>query len=269
MHTETNFSVLVPAGEYVEGLRTLLRHNRQGQPAFFLGEVSRTGGWKLYYPVVILLKWPALVLFLCVVALILTRRRLRVFGDLWIMASFPLAYLLMTIFTRFNLGERHVLPVYAFVLFFAGSVWEGVNGRCWLATLLVVAVLLQAADSARYAPDYLSYFSFPVRPAKAYKLLSGSNLDWGQGLLALRRYEGDHPAEQPWLAYFGSVDPIVYGIRARPLAENTQVTGTVIVSATSLSGEYLHSADGYRWLLRYKPVAILDHSLYVFRIGEN
>ena len=28
-----------------------------------MGEFSRKGGWKLYYPVVILLKWPTTVLF--------------------------------------------------------------------------------------------------------------------------------------------------------------------------------------------------------------
>ena len=40
VHGRTNYSLLIPAGEYVEGFRELVRHNRHGQAAFFLGQVS-------------------------------------------------------------------------------------------------------------------------------------------------------------------------------------------------------------------------------------
>ncbi len=72
---DRNYSLLIPAGEYVEGFRELVRHNRQGQPAFFLGQVSSHGGWKLYYPVVILLKWPTIVLALSLAGLAIALRR--------------------------------------------------------------------------------------------------------------------------------------------------------------------------------------------------
>jgi hypothetical protein len=106
-----------------------------------------------------------------------------------------------------------------------------------------------------------------VRPANAYRLLSDSNLDWGQGLLAVHNYERDHPNEQIWLAYFGSVDPAMYGIKARPLQENERVRGTIIVSATDLSGQFLENPQGYRWLGKNEPAGILDGSMYVFRVG--
>jgi len=262
-----SFSLPVPAGEYVEGLREVARHNSHGQGAYFLGTVSRTGGWKLYHPVTALLKWPTVVLILVLLGLALVlRRKLRLSTDLWIMASFPIVYFAAAIFTRFNLGERHILPVYVFALFFIAGLWEAARPSRVLSALLISMVLLQAADTLRYAPAYLSYFNFCVRPQDSYKLLSGSNLDWGQGLLAVRDYERAHPGEQIWLAYFGSVDPALYGIKAKPLPENQRVTGTVIVGATNLSGEYLTDPNGYRWLLQHKPVATLDHALYVFKI---
>ena len=62
--TRSNLSLWIPAGEYIEGFREVARHNRHGQAAYFLGNVSATGGWKLYYPVAILLKWPSFVLAL-------------------------------------------------------------------------------------------------------------------------------------------------------------------------------------------------------------
>jgi dolichyl-phosphate-mannose--protein O-mannosyl transferase len=267
---DRNYSLLIPGGEYVEGFRELVRHNRQGQPAYFLGQVSSHGGWRLYYPVVILLKWPTIVLALSLVGLAIPlRRKVRVPPDLWIMASFPALYLAIAIFARFNLGERHVLPVYPFAILFAAAVWEWGSRKRAVAVLLIFLAALNAADALRYAPGYLSYFTPFVRPAESFRLLTDSNLDWGQGLLALRDYQRDHPGERISLSYFGSVEPQVYGIQSDFLGGHKHVLGTVIVSATNLSGQYLAEHDKYRWLLERKPVKILDHSLYVFKVPDH
>jgi hypothetical protein len=267
-----NYSLLVPAGEYVEGFRELVRHNRHGQAAFFLGQVSSQGGWKMYYPTAILLKWPTVVLFLALAGLMLALvRKIRVPVDLWIMSSFPAVYLALAIFARFNIGDRHVLPLYPFALLFAAVVWDWAgqirSGRKRAATaVLALLVVFNAADALRYAPGYISYFNVFVPPGKNYQLLSDSNLDWGQGLLALREYQLHHPDEQISLSYFGSVDPAIYGIRARSLGEAEPPSGTVIVSATNLSGQFLSDPQSYHWLLRQEPAEILDHSLFVFRV---
>ena len=264
-----NYSVLVPAGEYIEGFRELIRHNRQGQPAFFLGEVSSRGGWKLYYPAVILLKWPTIVLGLALTGLaIAVRRKVRVPPDLWIMASFPALYMAMALFARFNLGERHVLPVYPFAFLFAAAAWEWARHKPAAVALLILLALLNAADTLRFAPGYLSYFTPFVRSSESYRLLTDSNLDWGQGLLALRDYQRDHPGERISLSYFGSVDPQAYGIQSDFFGGHKQVSGTVVVSATNLSGQYLAEPEKYRWLLKQKPSTILDHSLYVFQVRD-
>jgi dolichyl-phosphate-mannose--protein O-mannosyl transferase len=267
---DRNYSLLIPAGEYIEGFRELVRHNRQGQPAFFLGQVSTHGGWKLYYPVVILLKWSTIVLALSVTGLAIARRsKVRVPPDLWIMASFPAVYLAMAIFARFNLGDRHVLPMYPFAILFAAVVWEWARRKRAVAALLILLAALNAADGLRYAPGYLSYFSPFVSPAESFRLLTDSNLDWGQGLLALRDYQRSHPDERISLSYFGSVDPQVYGIQSDFFGGQKRVPGTVIVSATNLSGQYLAEPERYRWLLEQRPVKILDHSLYVFKVHDN
>ena len=267
---QRNYSLFVAAGEYVEGFRELIRHNRHGQAAFFLGQASSQGGWKTYYPVVILLKWPTVMLVLSLTGVALAvGRRLHVPADLWIMASFPVIYLGLAVFARFNIGERHVLPLYPFALLFAGGVWEwGRQRRAGLAVLTLL-VVVNAADALRFAPGYLSYFNVFVRPAESYRLLTDSNLDWGQGLLALRQYQRDHPHEQISLSYFGSVDPAIYGIRAHPLGENERVSGTVIVSATNLSGQFLANPQSYSWLLHQERTEILDHALYVFHVQDR
>jgi hypothetical protein len=219
---------------------------------------------------VILLKWPTIVLGLALTGLALAlRRKLRIPTDLWIMASFPALYLAMAIFARFNLGERHVLPLYPCAILFAAAVWEWARHKRAGVALLILLAVLNAADALRYAPGYLSYFTPFVRPAESYRLLTDSNLDWGQGLLALRDYQLNHPGERISLSYFGSVDPQAYGIQSDFFGGHKHVSGTVIVSATNLSGQYLAEPERYRWLLEQKPVRILDHSLYVFQLHDN
>lgn len=268
--SRVNYSFLVPAGEYVEGIRRLARHNGRGQPAYFLGQVSDKGGWKLYYPATILLKWPIVVLAACLAGLLLGLVETNcVPADLWILATFPGVYLLLAIFSNFNIGERHILPLYPFALLFTAVLWERVKLRRAGTAALVLLAVLNAADTLRCAPDYLSYFSPIAPPGRGANLLTDSNLDWGQGLLALRRYEREHPGEKISLAYFGSVDPSVYGIKVQPLAENDRATGTVIVSPTNLSGQFLANSSSYHWVLAYPRMQVLDSCLYVFKISAK
>lgn len=270
-HSRLHVDLSIPAGEFIAGFRDVALHNAHGQPAFFLGQVSPTGGWKLYYPVAILLKWPLIALALACCGFLLMLKRIRsVSPELWIVFSFPAVYFVIAIFAHFNLGERHVLPLYPFALLCVAYVWQQFTLRRAGMILLIVLAFLNAADALRYAPDYLAYFDIAVPRAGRYRLLTDSNLDWGQGLLALRDYERAHPGKKISLIYFGSVDPALYGIRAtRRLPEQERATGNVVISATELSGQYLRNPDAYRWLLRYRPTAVLDGSMYVYRIESN
>jgi 4-amino-4-deoxy-L-arabinose transferase-like glycosyltransferase len=262
-------NLLVPAGEYFEGLREVALSNRRGRSAWFLGQIYPKGGIKTYYPVTIALKWPTILLLLFVGSLILgVHKTCCAPRDLLVMCLFPLVFLGFALQSRFDIGERHILPLYPFVLLVAGGIWE--HARKYRASIAVVvlALCLNAADALRYAPDYLAYFNIFVKPSNSWRLLTDSNLDWGQGLLALRNYERQHPGEALRLAYFGSVDPTLYGVRATPLAPDEHVKGTVVAGATCLSGQTLDNPQAYHWLWPYQPRQVLDHALWVFDAKE-
>jgi 4-amino-4-deoxy-L-arabinose transferase-like glycosyltransferase len=263
--SDVHLNLMVPAGEYFEGLREVALSNRRGRPAWFLGRIYPRGGIKLYYPVAIALKWPTILLLLFFGSLILgVRKTCRAPGDLFILCLFGGVVLAFAVQSRFDIGERHILPLYPFVLLVAGGIWE--HARRHRATMAIIglAICLNAADALRYAPDYLSYFNIFVNPTNSWRLLTDSNLDWGQGLLALRHYEQQHPNEAIHLAYFGSVEPSLYGIRAIPLAPDEHVSGMVIAGASCLSGQVLDNSNRYRWLWPYQPKQVLDHALWVF-----
>jgi hypothetical protein len=194
--------------------------------------------------------------------------RLKLSPDWAVLAAYPVLSLTIAILSRIQIGERHILPAYVFALLFAGGAWEfarSSGGRIPRAIVLV-GLALNMADISRYAPDYLSYFNVFVRPQNSWRLVSDSNLDWGQGLIALRKYEAAHPNEAIHLAYFGSVRPNLYDARALPLAPDERVHGTVVVSATQLSGQNLEDPQGYRWVLSYPLRTMLNHSMFVFEV---
>ena len=169
-----------------------------------------------------------------------------------------------------RIGERHILPLYPFALLIAGGIWQNArqdrlgNGRGD-----AVALSECRRRSALCAPDYLAYFKYCVKPQNSWRLLTDSNLDWGQGLMALRNYEQQHPDETLRLAYFGSVDATLYGIKAKPLPPGAPVRGKVVTGASCLSGQVLDDPSGYRWLWPYQPRHVLDHAMWMFDTGER
>ena len=264
-----HISVPVPASEFIQGLAYQLGHNKKGDFSFLLGR-SYKGGSPWYFPTVMVLKWPTtvLLLFIAALGLLFWRPGPRLRGlALW--GAFPVLYFGFAEFSSLNLGERYILPIYPFVLLLCGSLWQFTRGRRAVLVLLLGVLAAHVGDVLRYTPDYLSYFNLLVNPGSSYKLLSDSNVDWGEGLIALRHYQQAHPGVPIHLAYFGDVDPTVYGITAIPLLPNERVSGTVIISANYLTGQGLPDPNSYRWVLQYPAQAILNHSLHVFEVPDQ
>jgi hypothetical protein len=257
----------VPAPDYVVAFGGVAQHAVRGQPSFLLGETRASGGWRSYFPLVVWMKWPLPMWLLVGSSLaLMAARRASMPRELGVLLAFPAVFFALATMANLNIGDRYVLPIYPFLLLLCAAAWEMARTRRVAATLILAAVALQAVDVLRYAPDDLSYFNAFVGPDRSYTQLTDSNLDWGQGLLALRDYERAHPDEHMWLAYFGGVDPRSYGIRATALPEGARVSGTVVVSATHLSGQYLRNPAAYRWLLEAPRKALLNHTLHVFQV---
>ena len=56
----------------------------------------------------------------------------------------------------------------------------------------------------RAFPNYIPYANeLWGGPAKTHEILADSNVDWGQGLVALKQYIDQHQIKNCWFAYFG------------------------------------------------------------------
>jgi hypothetical protein len=182
----TAFSFRVPAPEMVTGMHWVMVHNRRGHASYLLGQAGNTGWW-YYYPVALAVKTPLPVLLLLSLgtALCIKRRAELAYR---LPAALAVGILGLSLFSRINIGVRHVLPVYGAVSIMAANavLWlvERSKRARWPGWALAVLLVWLAAAGARQHPDYLAYFNELVGK-EPEKVLVDSDLDWGQDLKRL------------------------------------------------------------------------------------
>ncbi len=130
----------------------------------------------------------------------------------------PVVYLFLTgMATSYNIGIRHMLPVYPLLAAAAVLVlFRALPARA-AAAVLAAGVTIQAAETLAVHPHELSFFNAAIGgPSHGAAWLNDSNLDWGQDLSRLvTRLRADGEEEGTTIAYFGGGDPAYYAPRSR------------------------------------------------------
>lgn len=275
------FSVTAPA--YFDGLAaTEIRVDRRNS-SFLLGDYSEEGWW-YYFPVVFALKTPLPTMLLIAAALIYTARKTRWRTGLIFLVP-AAVYFLICMYSRFNIGYRHLLPLLPLLFLFIGQLaagdWRQRKRWLWLA---IPIMLWLAAGTVKIFPHYLAYFNeLGGGPAAGYTKLVDSNLDWGQDLPGLRQYMERENIESVKLSYFGRAFPEAYGVRYEPLPSfprNAEVSqrmmnllqhpppGVYAISVTNLQGVLFQ--DYYRymysWFRAREPDAVIGYSIFIYRV---
>jgi 4-amino-4-deoxy-L-arabinose transferase-like glycosyltransferase len=261
---------LVPR-PYLDGIRYLAAHDTTGSAAYVDG-IAYTGGRWWFWPLSLVIKWPQTALPLLVAGAIGCLRLPS--GPRWRAGvAVGLPAVLLTAFTLAmpkDVGVRYLLPVLALWAAAAASgivaVLGAVSGtaRKRLAGA-VVAVLLGTAvlSTATSFPQSLAWTAWPFRPG--YAVATDSDVDWGQGLYALRAWSA---GRDPWVAYFGPRGIAASGLPgARPLlgAGPARVDGWVAASVTALNSA---NRPALSWLRAWCPVAILDGTILVYHFRQ-
>jgi hypothetical protein len=212
---ESIAGVCPPLGHYLGGLASVARQNAIGGGVnYFLGKVSVTG-FPLYFFVAFLFKSALAFLAVCGIALFALR-------DPETRAEAPLLLLpvgvlfLASIGSSYNIGIRHMLPVYPFLALAAAGAFARARRRAreksdararTLVWILAALPVVSAVELARIHPHELSYFNaLAGGPEGGRRYLSDSNVDWGldlKRLAARMRVDGGAP---PTVAYFGGDD---------------------------------------------------------------
>jgi hypothetical protein len=252
-------------------------------PAFLAGERS-VEGWWYYFPVAFLIKTPVTVILLACagLAVVWLRRRPGQLDPLAFLLVPVAVFLGVAIVSGVNLGLRHILPIYPFVLMLASAAVRALltPARRWAPALLVVMLAGAAAEFARSYPYTLSFFNAFVGHANGYQYLADSNLGWGGNLKRLKQWMDSNGVNHVNLAYFGQADPAYYRIDcthlpgapgfALDLVARPKLPGFVAISPTILHGVYAPA----HWRLFYapfedlEPAAVIGNSLRVYWVDD-
>jgi hypothetical protein len=247
----------------------------ESRPAFLDGNWNNNG-FRSFFPRAFLYKTPPPILFFILLAAaaallrwhqarsgnrlkIITNHLLRLSPIL----SLAFVYGAVAILSKLNIGHRHLLPIYPaiFVACGACSYFLRTQNRKEIAMMIAALIAWQTGIAFASYPNYLAYFNeIAGGPANGYKHLVDSSLDWGQDLPTLSNWLNGHQTSDPvYLSYFGTGDPVWYGIKANALPadsiDRTMIDlkpGTYCISATILQTVYA-GAQG-KWKNEYETV---------------
>lgn len=279
--------VCPPLAHYLAGLVGISRQNELGGNVNVLhGRLSQEGFWD-YFFVAFGVKSALGLLLAAALGVALLLRNVRRLDFTLALLFLPVVYLFVsTMGASYNIGIRHVLPVYPLLALTAiAAVARFLPRRAgWSALGLCAA--LQLVETASVHPHEISFFNILVGgPSHGAEWLNDSNLDWGQDLdrlaIELRR-RGE--ARGATIAYFGgglstrecpearTFDPLT-----TPLTPGLYAVSSFILAAVPellvLHGDPARAAGYARLriaaLTRGERVGRVGYSILLFRLREG
>jgi 4-amino-4-deoxy-L-arabinose transferase-like glycosyltransferase len=276
-------SVLFPT-YYLFGIYNVALHNHSGHATFLLGRYSDLGWW-YYFPVAFALKTTVAFLGLTIASLLwaLWRLLVRRDGQLLFLLAPIAAYLVISLTSSINIGIRHFLPVYPFLFVLGALLLDRlVHVLKWRYLAGVIIAALFAAmglEAARAYPDYVSYFNQLRGDQPRWRLLSDSNVEWGddvKDVAAYLRARGETrvsgAASAGWLTFrFFGVDYVdILPPRPQEIRTNYVVLGASFLNGSTVPGNAeLPEIERENFFAAYrdkKPEAVFGNSIYLYRI---
>lgn len=196
---------------YVFGLSDIEVISEQGRPAFIVGKLYPSGRW-FYFPAAFLIK--CTLGFLLLLVLLIFAKNLRNVEkrrEVLYLALPALIYFGIAIVSHLDIGFRHLLPVFPFlILLMSAGAWGLIQqSRRW-AYVVAALLLIHIGSSLHAFPYYLTYSNEAWGgPKNTYKFLSDANAGWGSGLKAVHEYIAAHHITNCWFAY-SAIAPFPY-----------------------------------------------------------
>ena len=214
--------------QFLEALKGKILHgSERGHFSYLMGDYS-TKGWWYYFPLAILFKTPLPILIL--LGLGLARKPGK--ETLLFLIMPALAFLLLAMGSRMNIGLRHILIIYPFLMILAARGAAALFRLSWRALLLIGLLSLYIYESLAVFPHPFSYFNqLAGGPLGGHKQLIDSNYDWGLNDHYLRRY-----IKKKGKAYKINPEPFI------------PATGSILVNANALYGILRGGEKAYSWL---------------------
>jgi 4-amino-4-deoxy-L-arabinose transferase-like glycosyltransferase len=262
---------------YLDGMSRVNADHDPNRAYYLMGDFQ-VGGYPHYFLMAFLFKTPLPTLLLLGAAVVLMRRFKPNRGTDELFLILPvLAFFIVTSALADGIGLRYLLPIYPLLFIFISRLAAARPSGHLLRLAGAALLLWYAASAAWIFPHHLAYFNEAAGgPANGYKLLGDSNLDWGQDLPLLKRWQEETGTGTVRLLFSWNGRPENYGIdhvRATPRDWYDKPTpGTYVVSTFWLvRGLHEHRTKDVptNWLEIYEPVDRIGYSFFVYRFGDD
>lgn len=197
--------------------------------AFLAGNYSSTGWW-WFFPFAFLIKstiGELLITGLVTAQGLAITRKIKAVdwrkiscSPLVPLALFSVVFAAVTLTSKLNIGQRHILPLYLILFIFAGWIFSSRTPKLF-RVLGGIALLFSVLETLSNQPNHLAFFNRLVGgPKNGWQLLVDSSLDWGQDVSTLATWvqKNRRPNERVYVSCFGTADPQYEGIRGESLA---------------------------------------------------
>ncbi|KKQ53630.1 MAG: Glycosyl transferase family 39 [Parcubacteria group bacterium GW2011_GWD2_38_11] len=295
-------TMLRPYAEYFLGVTMVFKRVAGGNGAYFLNNVSGKAS-TIYFPLVFLIKETLPFLVLILFSLLYTggqivnsfkksiiekavRKNFKRFLQTGVMQyslfGFIVLYSYLSITGNLNIGLRHLFPIMPLAyLLVTKKVFDFLRHKHFvtkhqLHVLFAILIIWIVMIPVFSYPNYVSYFNETVGGSKnGYKIVTDSNVDWGQDLGRLKIFLDQNPQiEKINVDYFGGGNPAYYlGDKyisgwdsKRPIE-----AGWYAISVNSLQVSIYDKMNktpenNYAWTQQYEPVDMIGNSIMIYYI---
>lgn len=191
----------------------------------------------------------------------------------WLLILTPSIYFLWALTSKINIGHRHILPIYPFLIILVGGLLK-IKPRSLKTWKLFLSLLLilYVVSTIRIYPNFLAYFNELVGgPNKGPKYLIDSNIDWGQDIIKLKHYLEKNNINDVYMRFLGSLESNYYNLNKKPIPEDKDIeqikniNGVVAISVTAL----YEKDRPYSWLEQLTPDARIGYSIYIYDLRKE
>jgi 4-amino-4-deoxy-L-arabinose transferase-like glycosyltransferase len=273
--------------EYVQGIDYLKAvAGESSQRAYLRRQWQRGGGWWYYYLYGLAIKVP-LGTWMLVLLAVLLRFNTPACSAGWrneLVLLLPIAVLLVffSYKTTINKHTRNILPALPFAFIWISALANAFrHDRKVLGRLAALALTWSITSSLWIYPHSLSYFSELIGgPKNGHDHLLGSNIEWGQDLLYMKRWLDKHPEVTSLrFAYYlrWDVDPELAGIQYETPRSGWKPRRPGPYDATKvgpLPGWHAVSVNtlmdynrNYAYYLCFEPVATAGYTILIYDVS--
>lgn len=268
-------SKIVPPA-YIESLK-ISRDLIKNRICFFIGETYDKTPF-LFYFLTFFLKTPIPILILFFLSFLF--KNYKDFSFFYY--SFFFFFFALIFFSPAG-NHRYLLFIYPIVFIISSSAGAKLLDKIWDKIFLIFLMLFNIISFFRFYPYLISYTNEFIKKKNSPFFFVDSNIDWGQGLKALKKYCKKEKISQIKLSYFGTANPLFYGINFFPLPSLHQelywgelykdeieiIKGEKIaISATNLVNFY--QPNYFKDIIDLEnPEKIVGGSIFIYKAKDN